>query len=80
MTLQDLIDQARREGKWLWCHYQNLWFSPSQLEAENAKGNFRWGPVNWKLRSPIERLAEAEQKAGEAIEERNRIAREILKR
>ena len=80
MTLQDLIDQARREGKWLWCHYQDLWFSPAQLEAENAKGNFRWGPVNWKLRDPIERLGEAERRVSKAIDERNRIAKEIIKR
>ena len=80
MTLQDLIDQARREGKWLWCHYQDLWFSPAQLEKENAEGRFRWGPVNWKLRDPIERLGEAERRVSEAMDERNRIAKEIIKR
>jgi hypothetical protein len=43
-TLQPLISQARVQGKWLHCAYQNLWFSPDELEAENREGRFRWGP------------------------------------
>ena len=53
--LNALIDKAEAEGKWLWCHYQDLWFSPAQLREENRNGKFRWGPVNWKLRDPQER-------------------------
>lgn len=74
MTLQNLIDEARGNGKWLWCSYQDLWFSPDQLEAENANGKFRWGPVNWKLRDPGERLSEAKERTARALREEVRIA------
>ena len=76
-TLQDLINQAREETKWLWCHYQDLWFSPDQLEEENRKGSFRWGPINWKLRDPSERVSEAKRRADRAAEELARVSREV---
>ncbi len=75
--LADLIVRARREGKWLWCHYQNLWFSPDQLAAENAKGSFVWGVCNWELRDPIERLREAESNVTRAETEVARVRAEI---
>lgn len=75
--LDELIAQARREGKWLWCHYQDLWFSPDQLASENAAGRFMWGPVNWRLRDPNERLHEADLRIEAAERDRRRIAREI---
>jgi hypothetical protein len=75
--LNELIEQARHEGKWLWCRYQDLWFSPDKLEAANKNGQFRWGVVNWKLRDPNERLQEAEDRLDDARRERNRIAAEI---
>lgn len=55
-----LIDKAEKEGKWLWCRYQDLWFSPAELRKEQANGNFRWGAVNWELRDPQDGLAELE--------------------
>jgi hypothetical protein len=54
--LDNLIEQAKREGKWLYCCYQQLWFSPDELRAENEQGRFRWGTVNWQLRDPVEKL------------------------
>lgn len=53
-SLRHLIAQARAEGKWLHCSYQDLWFSPDQLETANREGRFRWGAVNWTLRDPEE--------------------------
>lgn len=76
--LKPLIDQARREGLWLWCYYQDLWFSPDQLEAENANGKFIWGAVNWKLRDPAERVHEAEARARSALEEVARVRAAVL--
>ena len=67
--LAPLIQQARDEGKWLWCHYQDLWFSPDELAKHNAAGRFAWGPVNWKLRDPHERLREAEARRDAAQRE-----------
>lgn len=74
--MKPMIAQARAEGKWLHCHYQDLWFSPDQLEAEHAKGNFRWGPVNWALRDPQERIARARRTVAEAQAELSRIESE----
>ena len=53
-SLQQLIEKAREEKKWLYCYYQTLWFSPDELQDENEKGKFRWGVVNWELRDPAE--------------------------
>lgn len=57
-NLQDLINDARSRGLWLRCSYQNLWFSPDELEKYNREGQFRWGIVNFTLRNPHERLDE----------------------
>lgn len=76
-TLPELIEKARAEGKWLWCHYQDLWFSPDQLAAQNEAGKFRWGPVNWRLRDPQERIAEADARVAAAQAERDRIVQQI---
>lgn len=75
--LNELINQAEREGKWLWCHYQDLWFSPAQLRDQNANGKFRWGVVNWQLRDPQERLDEAQRRVNAATQEAERIRRQI---
>ncbi len=70
------IDKAEAEGKWLWCHYQDIWFSPAQLREQIKNGKFRWGVVNWKLRDPQERVAEARKRADQANAEADRIAAE----
>jgi len=72
-----LSAKARSRGQWLWCHYQDLWFSPDAIEAEWRNGKFRWGPVNWRLRDPQERLIEAKARAMAAQEEVDRIAAAI---
>ena len=58
-SLNPLIAQAEREGKWLYCNYQGMWFSPKELRRANADGRFIWGAVNWCLRNPQEYLNEA---------------------
>ena len=56
--LNALVDQAEREGKALYCSYQNLWFLPAELRAEHASGRFIWAIENWALRDPEERTAQ----------------------
>lgn len=51
-----LFEEARKNGTWFWGKYHDIWFSPDELEAEHAKGNFVWGAVNWELRDPAELL------------------------
>jgi len=69
--LNALIAEAEHKGLWLFCPYQALWFSPSELRAANAEGRFRWGVVNWELRSPddyLKRLERAALEAAQALE------------
>lgn len=61
--LEPLFKRARVEGLWFWTSYQDLWFSPDDLEERQREGRFIWGAVNWKLRDPMERLKEMEEKA-----------------
>lgn len=74
VDLHTLIQQARQEGKWLRCGYQDLWFAPDRLEDEHRNGKFMWGVVNWQLREPTEQLEAAERRAAAAIAERDRVA------
>lgn len=76
VDLSELIAEARKQSKWLHCAYQNLWFSPDDLEACNKAGRFRWGAVNWTLRDPKERIAQAvaDRVAAEREEQRIRSA------
>ena len=59
--MKKMFDKARAEGLWFFTSYQQLWFSPDDLEKEQKNGHFRWGPTNWQLRSPDERIAQLEQ-------------------
>ena len=54
--LVPMFAKARAEGLWFHCGYQDLWFSPDELDAANKEGRFIWGAVNWTLRDPRERL------------------------
>ena len=54
--LDALIQQARDEGKWLRCGYRSLWFSPDELAAKNAAGNYLNVAQNWDLRDPQKHL------------------------
>ena len=56
MSLQELIEQARQDGKWLYCNYPGVWFSPDELDAENSNDKFMWDASNFKLRNPEEEL------------------------
>lgn len=76
MTLDELIDEADRSGKWLNTYYQNLWFTPAQLRKENQNGKFCWSAENFSLRDPVERMRELnanQQKAAAEYERVNRM-------
>lgn len=76
-ALCDLILKAEKEGKWLYCSYQSLWFTPQQLRDANANGKFRWGVVNWQLRDPRERVAGLERMATGAQQELERVRKQL---
>lgn len=62
-ALDAMFAKARSEGLWFFHGGMSgpIWFSPADLEAEQKKGSFVWGAVNWQLRNPIERVAEVDQ-------------------
>lgn len=62
MSLEAMIREARTLGRVLHCSYQDMWFTPDELEAENRVGRFCWGPQNFELRLPGERTAQLERK------------------
>lgn len=75
--LEAHIAKAEAEGKWLWCHYQDIWFSPAQLRAHIKNGQFRWGAVNWKLRDPQEYIEAANKRASLSKAEAARVAANV---
>lgn len=75
--LEPLFEEARRDGKWFWCRYQDLWFSPDELADRHANGKFIWGAVNWVLRDPQEQVDEADRRAAAAQAEADRIRQRI---
>jgi hypothetical protein len=59
--LEPLFAHAEREKLWFYCGHQDQWLSPGQLRALHKEGRFIWGPANWSLRDPEERVREAER-------------------
>jgi hypothetical protein len=57
-TLEPLFETAKKEHKWFYTSYQDMWFSPSELREQHKKDKFLWGAVNWQLRDPRERLVQ----------------------
>lgn len=77
--LVPMMAKAKAEGLWFHCNYQDLWFSPTELEDTWGKGRFQWGAVNWNLRNPQEYKAEAQRRVDVAKSELERIERRISK-
>lgn len=78
--LNAMMERAINQNLWFHCCYQDLWFSPSELQAAWTEGRFRWGAVNWTLRNPSERraelAAEREAKDRELEDFESRVRRE----
>lgn len=74
-ALDEMFRTARADGLWF---YHNgisgpLWFSPDELQAEQAKGRFVWGAINWTLRDPYDGVALLDKKAFAALDEKQRM-------
>ena len=74
MSMEEMFAEARKTGKWFYCSYQSLWWSPDRLAAEQAAGRFRWSPDNFQLRDPQEYLAQARSRTQAAQAEERRVA------
>lgn len=75
--LDVMFAEAKRRRLWFHSAYQDLWFSPAQLAAEQERGNFRWGAPNWTLRDPREHVTELRANAVALNAEADRIQRMI---
>ena len=61
-ALEELAKKAEERGLWIWCRYQDLWFSPTELREHWKADRFRWGPSNWELKNPDLHIVELQQK------------------
>lgn len=75
--LAPLFEQADREGLWFYCNYQDMWFSPDELRARQARGELHWGATNWKLRDPTELYRMKHESLQRAEKELNALALRI---
>lgn len=81
-ALDSLFVDAKRDRLWFW-HSSvvgTFWFSPEELQDEQAAGRFVWSAENWRLRDPLERVFEFEQAAATLAESRNDFIRRMMKR
>ena len=59
--LAPLFERAEREDLYFFttaAEEEPLWFTPEELRDQHQRDDFVWGPDNWQLRSPLERVAE----------------------
>lgn len=56
-TVEDLIDVAEAQKLWIYCTYQDLWWTPAELRRDRAEGRFHWELTNFQQRDPQEVLA-----------------------
>jgi hypothetical protein len=51
--MRSLISEAKRRKLWLHHTSREVWISPGELEAANAKGEMLWGHLYWEVRDPM---------------------------
>lgn len=58
-SLKPMFDEAKEKNLWFYTEFDGgLWFSPVELKELQREGRFVWGPANFKLRDPIEKIYE----------------------
>ena len=62
--LYDLADEAEMKRLWLFCSYQQLWFSPQEIREKCKRGE-PFSKQNWSLRDPNELLEEIDREIKE---------------
>jgi len=75
-----MIQEAKERGLWLVSNYQQIWFSPRQLQVARAKGKFLWGPENWTLKPASDKIAQLKREQACLESEIADIMREIGRR
>ena len=57
--MEEMIQQAEREGKWLRANYNGMVFTPSELRLAHTQNKFLWGKINFYLVVPEDVLKES---------------------
>lgn len=50
--LEPMFIEARNKKLWFRSTYQDIWFSPDELENEQKNNKFVWGVAHWRLVDP----------------------------
>lgn len=56
--LRKMIVIAELNKQFIYCFYQDLWWSPEEFGRALDQGKFRWGRENFQLRDPKQHSAE----------------------
>ena len=67
--LAPMFERARKEKLWFRSFYQNMWFSPDELQAKHDEGELLWGAVNWELVDPNKKIKYLENEIEEKKKE-----------
>lgn len=62
-ALQPMFEEAEEKKFYFWTSHGNQWFSPEELREQHEAGCLLWGPNNWQLRCPKEKLVELQFEA-----------------
>jgi hypothetical protein len=76
-SLRLMFEEARQKGLWFFSPYQQLWFSPDELQENQKNGRFCWGAVNWELRDPKERVEQLRLEAAALVRQADQMAGRI---
>lgn len=78
--LDAMFEKANKEKLWFFINSMAtgpMWFSPTELDAQQKNGKFIWGPLNWQLRNPREYLTHMQEAADEAKTARDQVAERL---
>lgn len=78
--LAPMLAEAREKGLWFSCTsflVGPLYLSPDELKTHLDAGEYHWGPDNWTLVDPADRLRQLDDAVAAAQKERNAFARRM---
>jgi len=55
-VLRDMVAEAKTKDCLIYCHYQGIWWTPKEFEAQLDMKKFLWGIENFKLRNKEDKI------------------------
>ena len=77
-ALAPMFEEAEEKKLYFWTSHGNEWFSPKELRVQQAAGCLLWGPSNWQLRCPKERLVELQLETRKWADATQRFHKKLL--